>query len=216
LLPPTGESYPLLPGGLGRRVRAFWNAYPLSNAYPQDAPYLVATQDLRQLSFSRRPDEVEDLPLAAQRALGEELDATQGDGEAGPREVLDLREVEEILAQVVLLELVGRTTEMDGELADRADVGFLGAWGGTPEAAGRRACVGGVASWRPLSGRLGPPRTGCVVTSLAGRGRGTLANVLSAIRRRRIEFNSAFNSAFDRSAGSPSLAAAGQRDRYAH
>src|SRR5437867_9257871 len=59
----------------------------------------------------------------------------------------------------------------------------------THEAAGRRACVGGVASWRPLSGRLAPPRRGCAVTSLAGQDRQTLSNMPSAIRRRRIEFN---------------------------
>jgi hypothetical protein len=29
-----GESYPLLPGGLGRRVRAFWNAYPHQGRRP--------------------------------------------------------------------------------------------------------------------------------------------------------------------------------------
>jgi Aldehyde oxidase and xanthine dehydrogenase, a/b hammerhead domain len=33
-----GESYPLLPGGLGRRVRAFWNAYPRLTP-PTGAPF---------------------------------------------------------------------------------------------------------------------------------------------------------------------------------
>ena len=35
LIPPPGESHPLLlPGGLGRRGQALWNAYPLAEDRP--------------------------------------------------------------------------------------------------------------------------------------------------------------------------------------
>jgi len=51
----------------------------------------------------------------------------------GRGEVLDVGEVEEVLAELVLLELVGGAVEVCRELADGADVGLLGARGEPPE-----------------------------------------------------------------------------------
>jgi hypothetical protein len=62
-----------------------------------------------------------------QGALVEELDAAQRDGEAGPGEVLDVGEVQEVLAEIVLGEAIGGPVEVPGELADSVDVGLLGA-----------------------------------------------------------------------------------------
>ena len=155
----------------------------------QDALHFLATQDDGQLLLPGRSHELEELPLPAQRALVEELDPAQRDGETRGGEVLNVREVEEVLAELVFPEPVGRSVEVGGELVDGANVGLLRALGETVELACPRACVGGVASWRPLSGRLAPPGRECAVTSRREQADGTIADAASAIRRRRIEFN---------------------------
>ncbi len=93
----------------------------------QDAAHLVATQDDRELLLPDGPHQAQQLPLAAQAALVEELDAAQRDGETGPGEVLDIGEVEEVLAEIVLGEPIGRRVEVSGELPDGVGVGLLGA-----------------------------------------------------------------------------------------
>jgi hypothetical protein len=138
------------------------------------------------------PHELEQLPLAAQRALVEELDAAEGDGETGRGEVLDVGEVEEVLAELVLPELVGGPVEVCGQLADGADVGLLGPRGEPPEL---QVFEHVLAEWRhdvPFLGGWRRQEEGCDVTSLAARAGEGIENTTSAIRRRRIEFNFSF------------------------
>lgn len=99
----------------------------------QDPLHLVPAQNRQELLLPHRPHEIEDLPLPAQRPLVEELDAAQRDGEAGSGEVLDVGEVEEVLAQLVLPELVGRPMKVGRECSSgivrrvrrKADAGML-------------------------------------------------------------------------------------------
>jgi len=95
----------------------------------EDALHLIATQDHGELRLAHGPHELEELPLAAQCALVEELDPAQRDGETRRREVLDVGEVEEILAEVLFPKLIGRPVEVNGELLDGTGVGFLRARG---------------------------------------------------------------------------------------
>ena len=59
--------------------------------------------------------------------LDEELDAAQGDGDGRPGVVPVLRELEEVLPQLLVRHEVRRFAEVRGQLADGADVGLLGA-----------------------------------------------------------------------------------------
>ncbi len=57
----------------------------------------------------------------------EELDAAVGDAEGGGGEVAVVLEVEEVVADLLLGEPVGRGVEVVGELPDGAEVSVLGA-----------------------------------------------------------------------------------------
>jgi hypothetical protein len=61
-----------------------------------------------------------------QGRLEEELDPAQGDREAGAGEVLDVDQVQKVLAKVLFAEPIGRPVEVTGELPDGVGVGFLG------------------------------------------------------------------------------------------
>ena len=92
----------------------------------QDAPDLVAAEDDGQPVRLRWAHQRQDRERLAERVLDEELDAAQGDRDGGPRAVLDRREVQEVLPQLLVGHEVGRFVEVRGQLADGADVGLLG------------------------------------------------------------------------------------------
>jgi hypothetical protein len=58
----------------------------------------------------------------------EELDAAVGDAQRGGGELAVVLEVEEVIADLLLTEPVGRCVEAVGELPDGAEVSLLGAF----------------------------------------------------------------------------------------
>jgi len=95
----------------------------------ENALHLRSTQDHRQLLLAPGPDQVEQLPVALQRPFIEELDPAQRDRETRRREVLDVGQVEEILAKILLPEVSGRSVEVGCKMVDGAHVGLLRALG---------------------------------------------------------------------------------------
>ena len=67
-------------------------------------------------------------PVARRGAGVEELDAAAGDDERGGGELAVVLEVQEVVAELLLGEPVGRRVEVVGELPDGAEVGLLGAF----------------------------------------------------------------------------------------
>ena len=74
----------------------------------------------------------------------EELDTAVSDAEGSGGEVAVVLEVEEILAKLLLGELVGRGAEVLGEHADGTEVGVLGVGASARRAGGRGTCGGEV------------------------------------------------------------------------
>jgi len=93
----------------------------------KDAPDLLAAEHGGQLVRVRRAHQRQARERFAERVLDKELDVAQGDRDGGPRIVLDLGEMEEVLAEVLVGDQVRRFAEVLGQLADGADVSLLGA-----------------------------------------------------------------------------------------
>ena len=130
----------------------------------ENAPDLLATEHDGQRVRLRRAHQRQARERLAERVLDEELDAAQGDRDGGPRVVPVLREMEEVLAQLLVGHEVRRLVEVLRQLADGADVGLLGARRERRGAACPRACVGATVSWRsPFAGA--PERSGNGVSS---------------------------------------------------
>ncbi len=91
----------------------------------QDLTDLGGTKHRRQFLLVGRADQVEGGPVAPQGVLEEELDAAQRQGRGAAGDVLDVVEVEEVLAEVLFADLVGGLAAVGDELADGADVGLL-------------------------------------------------------------------------------------------
>ena len=70
---------------------------------------------------------LEGRPVAGRGVGIEELDAAVGDAQRAGGELLVVLEVEEVVADLLLAEPVGRGVEVVGELPDGAEVGLLGA-----------------------------------------------------------------------------------------
>ena len=68
-----------------------------------------------------------------QRLLVQEPDRAQRDRGGRPRDLLLVRQVQEVLAQLLLGESIGASVEMVGELTDGSDVALLGSCGQPPE-----------------------------------------------------------------------------------
>ena len=100
---------------------------------PQHVSYFVTTQDNGQLFLASGTDETQGGSGALQRLLVEEPDAAQRDGGRGAGDLLVVRQVQEVLAQLLLSEAIGAGVKMLGELTDGGDVALLGPCGQPPE-----------------------------------------------------------------------------------
>jgi len=99
----------------------------------EDAADLLTAENDGKLLLPWRARETEEGPLSTEGGFEEELDAAQRDGEARAGEVLDVDEIEEVLAELCLGDPIEWFAQMRGELADCVDVGFLGPCGETPK-----------------------------------------------------------------------------------
>jgi hypothetical protein len=106
---------------------------------PEHLPHLVAAEDRGQPRRRRGPHEPERRPRLVQRLLVQEADRAQRDRGGRPRDVLLVRQVQEVLAQLLFGEVRRAGVEMLGELADGGDVASLGPCGGTGTAPRRRS-----------------------------------------------------------------------------
>ena len=94
------------------------------DAVEEDPDFLTAEND-GEFRFTRRSDEVEQLPLSTDGVREEELDPAQRDREARARKMFDVREVEEVFPQLLLAEAIGGCVKMVGEGSNGVHVGFL-------------------------------------------------------------------------------------------
>jgi hypothetical protein len=99
----------------------------------EDTSHLVPTQHHRQLVRAGRAHEPKRRPLSTQGLFEEEPDATQGDRRRGAGHLLLIRQVQEVLAQLLLGQATRRGVEMVGELANGSDVALLRPCGQPPE-----------------------------------------------------------------------------------
>jgi len=95
----------------------------------QNAANFIAGENDRQALLAMRSDEFESGPLAAQGFLKEELDAAYRDGAGGALPFFDVLHVEEVVAQLFFGDLIRGIVVMLGELADRAQIQLLRAFG---------------------------------------------------------------------------------------
>jgi len=96
---------------------------------PEHLPHLVAAEHRGQPRRRRGSHEAERRPGLVQRLLVQESDRAQRDGGGRPSDLLLVRQVQEVLAQLLLGELRRAGVEMLGELADGGDVAPLGPCG---------------------------------------------------------------------------------------
>jgi hypothetical protein len=92
----------------------------------QSAAHFLAAQHHRQLLLAGRPDQPQGGPLPLERLLIEELDPAQGDGGGGAGDLLLVRQVQEVLAQILLVELVRAAVMVLRQLADGGHIALLG------------------------------------------------------------------------------------------
>jgi len=86
----------------------------------ESSPDLVADLDHGKLPHPPEPRDAEDVPLAAQRALVEELDATEGDLLGAVGHLPDGGELDQVVAHLVLAEQLGRPLVERGQLGHGA------------------------------------------------------------------------------------------------
>ena len=89
--------------------------------------HLVDGEDVGESLLPADAEPLEGRPVAGSGVGIEELDAAVGDAERGGGELAVVLEVEEVVADLLLAEPVGRGVEVVGELPDGAEVGLLGA-----------------------------------------------------------------------------------------
>lgn len=99
----------------------------------ENAVDFIAGKNDGEFLLALGADEVEQVPLLRERLFEEELDAAQGDGEAGTGVVFYVCEVEEVGAQILFGEKVGRLVEVGGECPDGMQVRLLGPCGEAPK-----------------------------------------------------------------------------------
>ena len=95
----------------------------------EHACHLVRAQHHRQLLWLGRADEVAEWPGTLEGVGKEKLQGIEGNVNSIGREVFDIAEIEEILADFFVGNQVRRLRVVDGELLDRSEVGLLGAGG---------------------------------------------------------------------------------------
>jgi len=91
----------------------------------EDRVDLLSAQDHGETFLLLGSDDVEDAPCTLEGLFVEELDAAQGDGDRSASELLDVDEVEEVLAEFLLGDRIGRLSVVASQLADGAEVGLL-------------------------------------------------------------------------------------------
>lgn len=88
----------------------------------EDPPHRVAAEDDGEFLLALGARDIEDGPRSHERVLIEELDAAERDGVRPARNLLDGAQVDQVLADLLFRELVGRRMIELGELGDGADV----------------------------------------------------------------------------------------------
>ncbi len=99
----------------------------------QDAADLVTTQDHRQRLLRGRADDAQQGPRPAKGLFEEEPDPAQGDRRRRARDLLLVRQVQEVLPQVVFGDLVRTSVVMVGELTHGVHVAALRPCGEAPQ-----------------------------------------------------------------------------------
>jgi hypothetical protein len=132
--------YPHDPGTAGaQRFRTTMAYTPVLNRggrgvdQGQDEPHFFTAQNNWQLKFTRRPHEAKRRPIVLQRLFIEKLDPAQSDRRAGPRPLLLIGQVKEVLPELFFRNLVRTPMVMFGKLAHRAGVSFLSSCGVSPQ-----------------------------------------------------------------------------------
>ena len=92
----------------------------------QEAMHLVDAEDSGEFALLGRADEVKGRPGALQRALKEELDRTQGDGDGAGGDAFLGGEIEEIATEFILGDEGGGFAVVLGELLDGEEIAGLG------------------------------------------------------------------------------------------
>lgn len=118
-----------------------WVAYECGQALtvdrdpdqPQHVSHFVTAQHHGQRLLARRADEPKRRPGLPQCLLVQEPNPTQRDRGGGPSDLLLVRQVQEVLSQLLLGEAIRAGVEMLGELADGGDVALLRSCGQPPE-----------------------------------------------------------------------------------
>ena len=92
-----------------------------------EPPHLIDREHVGEPLLVADAEPLECRPVAGRGVGVEELDAAVGDHERRGGELAVVLEVEEVVADLLLAEPVGRGVEVVGELPDGAEVGLLGA-----------------------------------------------------------------------------------------
>src|SRR5213595_390677 len=101
--------------------------------FSQNAAYLVAAQDNRQLFLTRRTEKLQRGPVLPESLLVEKLDSAQCNRSRGAGDLLLVGQVEKVLAKVLLGEQVRAPVIMFGELANGSNVALLSSCGEPPQ-----------------------------------------------------------------------------------
>ena len=94
-----------------------------------EASDLIDGEDVGEPLLPGDAEPLEGRPIAGDGVRIEELDTAVGDAEGSGGELAVVLEVEEVVAELLLAEPVGRGMEVVGELPDGAEVRLLGALG---------------------------------------------------------------------------------------
>jgi hypothetical protein len=92
----------------------------------KDVPDLVAAQDHGELLLLLGPGDIQDPPLPSQGPLVEELDAAQRDGVGAAGHLLDGGQVDQVMADLLLGELVRGAAIGAGQVEDGLGLGLHG------------------------------------------------------------------------------------------
>ena len=101
-------------------------------------------QDIGECLWLGDAHHLERLPVARHGMSVEELDAAEGDAEGAGSEPTALLEMEEVVADLLLGETIGRQSVLSGQMPDAAEIPLLGARGPAQPGPSRRASVGKV------------------------------------------------------------------------
>src|SRR5262249_37506308 len=91
-----------------------------------EPPHLIDGEHVREFLLLANAEPLEGRPVTGRGVGIEELDGAVSDHERPGGELAVVLEVEEVIAELMLAEPIGRGVEVVGELPDRAEVGLLG------------------------------------------------------------------------------------------